>query len=47
MIVLFIIVESFVAVNTAYNYPINSAIGLAILVSGIPVYFYWRARLKR
>jgi APA family basic amino acid/polyamine antiporter len=47
MIVLFIIVESFVAVNTAYNYPTNSAIGLAILVSGIPVYFYWRARLKR
>ena len=47
MIVLFIIVESFVAVNTAYNYPINSAIGLAILVSGIPVYFYWRARLNR
>jgi APA family basic amino acid/polyamine antiporter len=47
MIVLFIIVESFVAVNTAYNYPVNSAIGLAILVSGIPVYFYWRARLNR
>jgi hypothetical protein len=47
MIVLFIIVESFVAVNTAYNYPINSAIGLAILVSGIPVYFFWRARLNR
>ena len=47
MIVLFIIVESFVAVNTAYNYPINSAISLAILVSGIPVYFYWRARLNR
>jgi len=47
MIVLFIIVESLVAVNTAYNYPTNSAIGLAILVSGIPVYFYWRARLNR
>jgi basic amino acid/polyamine antiporter, APA family len=47
MIVLFIVVESFVAVNTAYNYPTNSAIGLAILVSGIPVYFYWRARLNR
>ncbi len=47
MIVLFIVVESFVAVNTAYNYPTNSAIGLAILVSGIPVYFYWRARLNK
>lgn len=47
MIVLFIIVESFVAVNTAYNYPTNSAIGLAILVSGIPVYLYWQARLNR
>jgi APA family basic amino acid/polyamine antiporter len=47
MIVLFIVVESFVAVNTAYNYPTNSAIGLAILVSGIPVYFYWRSRLNR
>ena len=47
MIVLFIIVEAFVAVNTAYNYPANSAIGLGILVSGIPVYFYWRARLNK
>lgn len=47
MIVLFIVVESFVAVNTAYNYPVNSAIGLGILVSGIPVYFYWRARLNQ
>ncbi|HWN97743.1 MAG TPA: amino acid permease [Blastocatellia bacterium] len=47
MIVVFIIVESFVAINTAYNYPANSAIGLAILVSGIPVYFFWRARQPR
>ncbi|MDT5156465.1 MAG: basic amino acid/polyamine antiporter, family [Acidobacteriota bacterium] len=29
---------------TVYQYPANSAVGLAIVVSGIPVYFLWRGR---
>jgi basic amino acid/polyamine antiporter, APA family len=29
---------------TVYKYPANSAIGLAIVASGIPVYFLWRGR---
>ncbi|HKP87607.1 MAG TPA: amino acid permease [Blastocatellia bacterium] len=45
--ILFIIVEWLVAVNTIYKYPENSAIGLAILLMGIPVYFFWRQRGKR
>jgi APA family basic amino acid/polyamine antiporter len=31
---------------TVYQYPANSAVGLAIVVSGIPVYFLWRGRRK-
>ncbi len=35
-----------VVAATIYQYPQNSAIGLAILLSGIPIYFLWkRARL--
>lgn len=45
--ILFIIVEWFVALNTIYTYPENSAIGLTILLLGIPVYFFWRQRGKR
>ena len=29
---------------TVYKYPANSALGLAILASGVPVYFLWRRR---
>lgn len=29
---------------TIYKYPINSAVGLAIVATGIPVYFLWRGR---
>jgi APA family basic amino acid/polyamine antiporter len=29
---------------TVYKYPANSAIGLAIVASGVPVYFLWRGR---
>jgi APA family basic amino acid/polyamine antiporter len=44
---LFIIIETLVAVNTFYKKPKESAIGLAILLAGIPVYFFWRNRQKR
>lgn len=44
---LFIAVEWLVALNTIYKYPENSAIGLLILLLGIPVYFFWRQTGKR
>ncbi|MEK6410959.1 MAG: amino acid permease [Acidobacteriota bacterium] len=47
VIVLFIAAEWLVAASAIYQYPANSAIGLAILVAGIPVYFFWRGRRKR
>jgi APA family basic amino acid/polyamine antiporter len=37
------IVSSFaVVISTIAKYPANSAIGLAILLTGVPVYFLWR-----
>jgi hypothetical protein len=31
-----------VVISTIAKYPANSAIGLAILLTGVPVYFLWR-----
>jgi APA family basic amino acid/polyamine antiporter len=40
---IFFIVSSFaVVIGTIAKYPANSAIGLAILLTGVPVYFFWR-----
>jgi APA family basic amino acid/polyamine antiporter len=40
---LFFIASSFaVVISTIAKYPANSAIGLAILLTGVPVYFLWR-----
>jgi APA family basic amino acid/polyamine antiporter len=36
-----------VVINTVYRYPENTLAGLAILVAGIPAFFFWRARNKR
>jgi APA family basic amino acid/polyamine antiporter len=43
----FVIVCWLVVINTVYRYPRNTAIGLAIVLAGIPVYFFWRARNKQ
>jgi hypothetical protein len=44
---LFIIAEWLVAASAVYKDPRNSLIGVAILVAGVPVYYFWKARGKR
>jgi len=39
---LFIAVCWLVVINTVYQYPRNTLIGLAILLAGIPAYFLWQ-----
>jgi len=39
---LFCLVCWSVVANTIYRYPSNTLIGMAILVSGVPVYYIWR-----
>jgi len=41
---LFVIACWTVVLSTIYKYPKNSVIGLAIVLGGIPVYFFWRRR---
>ena len=47
VILLFIIAEWLVAASAVYKDPRNSLIGVAILVAGVPVYYFWKARGKR
>ena len=47
VIILFIAAEWLVAASAIYKAPRNSLIGVAILVAGIPMYFFWRWRNKR
>ena len=39
----FVLACALVVLNTIYKYPVNSAIGLALVLAGIPVYFLWRS----
>jgi APA family basic amino acid/polyamine antiporter len=39
---LFVAVCWIVVANTIYQYPSNTVIGIAIVLGGIPVYFFWR-----
>jgi APA family basic amino acid/polyamine antiporter len=41
---LFVAVCWLVVVNTIYHYPRNTLIGLALLLAGIPAFFFWRWR---
>ncbi len=43
---LFVIVCWLVVINTVYKYPENTLIGVAILLAGIPAFYFWRARQK-
>jgi APA family basic amino acid/polyamine antiporter len=41
---LFVAACALIVAATIYRYPANSAVGLLIVVTGIPVYFFWRSR---
>jgi APA family basic amino acid/polyamine antiporter len=41
---LFIAICWLVVINTVYRYPGNTLIGLAILLAGIPAFYFWRWR---
>jgi APA family basic amino acid/polyamine antiporter len=43
----FVGVSALIVLNTVYKYPKNSAVGLAILLAGVPVYFLWQAKDRR
>jgi APA family basic amino acid/polyamine antiporter len=45
--VLFVVACALIVLSTIYKYPANSAVGLVIVLAGIPVYFYWRRRGRK
>ena len=44
---LFVAVCWLVVANTIYRYPANTLIGMAILLAGMPVYWFWRMRSQK
>jgi APA family basic amino acid/polyamine antiporter len=44
---LFIAVCWSVAINTIYRYPGNTLIGIAIMLAGLPAYWFWQSRRTR
>jgi len=44
---LFVAACALTVLGTVYKYPRNSAIGLVIVVTGIPAYFFWRWRGRK
>ena len=44
---LFILVCVAVVANTVYKYPINTLIGIGILLTGIPIYYYWKRKYQQ
>ncbi|HKU75319.1 MAG TPA: amino acid permease [Pyrinomonadaceae bacterium] len=45
--ILFIAVCWLVAINTIFHFPTNTLIGIAILIAGIPAYWFWQQRNSR
>jgi APA family basic amino acid/polyamine antiporter len=43
---LFVAACALIVAATVYKYPYNSAVGLALLATGVPVYFLWRGRKR-
>ena len=41
---LFIAACALIVASTVYKYPANSAVGIAIMLAGLPVYFFWSRR---
>ncbi len=44
--IVFILLSAIVVVNTLLRAPVESSIGVLIVLSGTPVYFFWRKRNK-
>jgi len=44
---LFVLICWLVVINTVYKYPENTLIGVALLLAGVPAFYFWRARSKR
>jgi APA family basic amino acid/polyamine antiporter len=40
----FVLISAMLVVNTIAHYPANTAIGMGILLAGVPVYFFWSRR---
>lgn len=40
---LFILACALLVINTLYKFPVNTSIGLGIVLAGVPVYFLWQA----
>ena len=45
--IVFIAICWLVVINTVYQYTRNTLIGIAIMIAGIPVYWFWRQRSSR
>jgi APA family basic amino acid/polyamine antiporter len=45
--IIFIAICWLVVINTVYRYPQNTLIGIAIMIAGIPAYWFWRQRSSR
>ena len=45
--IVFIAICWLVVINTVYRYPHNTLIGIAIMIAGIPAYWFWRQRSSK
>ncbi|MGA7565167.1 MAG: amino acid permease [Terriglobales bacterium] len=44
--IIFVAICWWVVANTIYRYPQNSLVGFALLLAGIPVYWFWSRRMR-